>query len=559
LNTNANYYITNKPDKYEPMRQTQQEIPWEQRIYKNKRYDCELLHTMKDISIILANYKLIDVATDGSHDPTTGKMSFGWVVAVGEFIIAQGKGPAEGHPTLASAFRAEAYGLLASAQFLQHLISTFQMTINRYQWFFHIFLDNKALIDRMLLYDSSTVTGKSTQWPDADITITTYQILQKLKVQYQHVKSHQDRNNNTDKLSFPARMNKIADELARHHCGTMKAPQTKVTEEFCLLRIDERYITRDLQKCILDASSQIPIRQYLKEKHGWNSLVFDLINWEMQYKTLTTYDNNDQQRILKFVHDWLPTNHRMYHEQLSTTQRCPLCHYRIEDNWHLLQCLYPKQRQTIMELKEKLVEHGKQAQIGELIASAVPECILNRKWQADTRKYNSELTSGIQEQNKIGWHQVICGRIATSLTDLDNPRSSQSTQKILKTIWDTILILWQQRNDIIYNNTTKTKADRQREKMEAKVERIYEYQTHLNILDRNKVFTKEKSELIKDDPRQIKTWIQMAERIIRVHKREVKRIHRKKTMMEQYFKWHPPDKTTVCTESAASGSTIRIG
>jgi hypothetical protein len=212
-----------------------------------------------------------------------------------------------------------------------------------------------------------------------------------------------------------------------------------------------------------------------------------------------------------------------------------------------------------MELKEKLVEHGKQAQIGELIASAVPECILNRKWQADTRKYNSELTSGIQEQNKIGWHQVICGRIATSLTDLDNPRSSQSTQKILKTIWDTILILWQQRNDIIYNNTTKTKADRQREKMEAKVERIYEYQTHLNILDRNKVFTKEKSELIKDDPRQIKTWIQMAERIIRVHKREVKRIHRKKTMMEQYFKWHPPDKTTVCTESAASGSTIRIG
>jgi hypothetical protein len=78
--------------------------------------------------------------------------------------------------------------------------------------------------------------------------------------------------------------------------------------------------------------------------------------------------------------------------------------------------------------------------------------------------------------------------------------------------------------------------------MEAKVARLYEYRNHLNILDRNKIFTKEKSELIIDEPRQIKTWIQMEERIIRVHKREVKRIHREKVMMEQYFKWHPPDK-----------------
>jgi hypothetical protein len=54
--------------------------------------------------------------------------------------------------------------------------------------------------------------------------------------------------NDTNKLNFPARMNKIADELARDHCGAMKAPQTKVTEKFCLLRIDKRYITRDLQK-----------------------------------------------------------------------------------------------------------------------------------------------------------------------------------------------------------------------------------------------------------------------------------------------------------------------
>jgi hypothetical protein len=349
--------------------------------------DCKLLHTTEDIKMILANYKLINVATDGSHDPKTGKMAIGWVIAVGEYIIAQGKGPAEGHPTLSTAFRSEAYGLLVAAQFIQHLISTFQMTRDRYKWFFHI--NNKAVIDRMLVYDASTITGKSTQWPDADITITTNYKLHKLKAQYLHVKSHQDKYNDTTKLNFPARMNKIADELAWHQCGTMKAPRNHVTGKFlCLLRIDERHITRDLQKWIMDTSSQIPIRQYLRERHGWNRTVFDIITWDLQYKkTLATFDNNAQQRILKFVHDWLPTNHRMHREKLSTTQRCPLCHYQIEDNWHLLQCRYPKQMQTITELIEKRCEHGEQTQLGELIASAVPEYILNRTWQADTVQF----------------------------------------------------------------------------------------------------------------------------------------------------------------------------
>jgi hypothetical protein len=91
LNTNANYYITNKPVMYEPQSKPQQLIQWEQRIFKNKMNDCKLFHTTEDIKMILANYKLIDVATDGSHDPKTGKMSFGWVVAVGEYISCKAK------------------------------------------------------------------------------------------------------------------------------------------------------------------------------------------------------------------------------------------------------------------------------------------------------------------------------------------------------------------------------------------------------------------------------------------------------------------------------------
>jgi hypothetical protein len=133
------------------------------------------------------------------------------------------------------------------AKFLQQMISNFKMIIDRFKWFFHI--DNKALIDRMMVYKTNMITGKSTQWPDSDITISAHYHLKNLKAQYLHVKSHQDKNNNeaTTTLQLPAKLNKIADELARNQCGTMKAPMKKVTGEFCLLCIDDMHITRDMQ------------------------------------------------------------------------------------------------------------------------------------------------------------------------------------------------------------------------------------------------------------------------------------------------------------------------
>jgi hypothetical protein len=52
----------------------------------------------------------------------------------------------------------------------------------------------------------------------------------------------------------------------------------------------------------------------------------------------------------------------------------------------------------------------------------------------------------------------------------------------------------------------------------------------------------------------------MAEHITQIHKREVAKTSKEKEMMEQYFKWHPPDRTHNCIrQSAASGSTIQIG
>jgi hypothetical protein len=143
-------------------------------------------------------------------------------------------------------------------------------------------------------------------------------------------------------------------------------------------------------------------------------------------------------------------------------------------------------------MKGNQVTKANHALLGEIIASTVPGCILDKTWQVNTRRYSPDLTRGIQDQNRIGWHHVICGRIATSFSN-HSPCNSTAIREILKQIWDTVLILWKQRNDIIHNNTVTTKADRQRERMEAKIDRCYDYRDYLTVQDRSKKFSKGKS------------------------------------------------------------------
>jgi hypothetical protein len=68
-------------------------------------------------------------------------------------------------------------------------------------------------------------------------------------------------------------------------------------------------------------------------------------------------------------------------------------------------------------------------------------------------------------------------------------------------------------------------------------------------MDRNKVFTKTQEDLMREHPNYIKAWVKLATRIIRTHKNENKHKTGQRLMMEQYFKWHPPEGTANLTRN----------
>jgi hypothetical protein len=58
--------------------------------------------------------------------------------------------------------------------------------------------------------------------------------------------------------------------------------------------------------------------------------------------------------------------------------------------------------------------------------------------------------------------------------------------------------------------------------LEAKLNRCYAHLDRMSAANRDRIFTKDKAEILQEDEKYIKTWIKMAERMIRVSKREEK-------------------------------------
>jgi hypothetical protein len=429
------------------------------------------------------------------------------------------------------------------------MIAFFKIDPNDHIWEFII--DNISLIREMEYLQTETQTAKWNLRPDADILNLAFKLLQDVPANYTHIKGHQDKVKSDKPLSFRAQMNIMADELATRQREKMTAPKTYVSTPYKHLIISDMTITRDSQQWIIYTASRIPIQQYYHDKYRWSPTTFQSINWAAQQAVLSRYEMNDQRRILKFVHGWLPTYDRLYREKQAPTQKCPLCHYLIETNLHLFQCRHPSQREIVQKMYHKL-KNDKSMGEHEITTILIGQLQENHQEPGNTNTAecsNPTVARFVRNQHTIGWKHIFDGRIAKSMTEITVPGTSDPqkanmgqrwTKQLIQCIWDTVLLLWTNRNNILYNDHQKTQNERQRERLEERVIRCYSKQNDKAASDRTKNFYKERELLMQEDARYSKAWLRFSERIIKTNKLESKKNRKEKALMEQYFKWHPP-------------------
>jgi hypothetical protein len=212
-----------------------------------------LLYDTAEIKELFHSKARMDIASDGGHDPETGISTFGWVVSVNKILIARGRGPALAHPQLAESFRSEGYGLASALIFIHNLIRNFDISPHEHLW--NIYIDNKALIQRMDGYLLHIPIPRWNLRADEDISKTVQLLMRDLPVKLIHIKSHQDDDQDWEKLSFQAQLNVMADAEATRQRNVMDAPEPRVTRLMTAQpQIGSIDITRDSQQWLLNSA-----------------------------------------------------------------------------------------------------------------------------------------------------------------------------------------------------------------------------------------------------------------------------------------------------------------
>jgi hypothetical protein len=479
-----------------------QHVIWYQRSSEKHNHmtgNISLLVDDNDLTSLFQDKAHIEIPSDGGHDPQSGISTFGWAVAVDNLLIAKGRGPAQAHSRLAESFRAEGYGLSSALLFIQNLTSAFNISPPAHEW--TIYIDNMALIQRL---DGYTLHVPIPRWnlrSDEDITRTAFNLLNKIPAKKVHVHSHQDENTEWTSLSFPAQMNTTADEQASFNRMLMDTPEIDVINlARAQLRIDNTAITRDSQRELLHAAGKIPLQEYYQHKWGWNTNIIESISWVTQQKALKHFNTSYQTRILKFVHGWLPTQSRQFKEGAATLPKCKICPELYENNLHLLRCQHPDMRQLLDDgdlfLTKQHQDHG-DSELLNILQLALAESAHNSNWNPSLAATSVAWRPAIEEQSSIGWIHLYMGRISQQLIEQmeDHYRSlnlntkqytgERWARKFIINIWDLVLRLWKQRNELIFDKENQRQTSAMRDKLEARVTRCYALKDKLAFNDRH--------------------------------------------------------------------------
>ena len=114
------------------------------------------------------------------------------------------------------------------------------------------------------------------------------------------------------------------------------------------------------------------------------------------------------------AHGWIPLNAKLKARGSLGTDKCPVCGREKEDQQHFIYCAeyetqsQAKIRKNIERTKQKIhAENG----VAELLRRGLEERTYKRN-KVDERSVGESLHLLVQQQNKIGWQHLWCGRWA---------------------------------------------------------------------------------------------------------------------------------------------------
>ena len=238
--------------------------------------------------------------------------------------------------------------------------------------------------------------------------------------------------------------------------------------------------------------------------HRWDDFTFDAIDWDSHGSALRALPSEDQVRVIKFLHKWLPTEKRNHRHKQSSSPMCPICKTAVEEQDHVISCPHHHHRFNLRLQLQQAKSFLKSYQVCAKIWTVVNAHVLHQFGGGPTPSYDIDddplgvaLRVAIDLQNQIGWDNFMRGRIAQAWGDVqeqfyseyysfhddeDRPKyhSRQAFMtRFIRSIFRMFLGIWKQRNAILHDTISGTKA----EETLRTLRRVYKFSHHYFHVD----------------------------------------------------------------------------
>ena len=321
----------------------------------------------------------------------------------------------------------------------------------------------------------------------------------------QHVKGHQDRHLQYNRLPLLAQLNVDADEQATrfqtvHGCFQPDVLHTAWSGVHLVLPIGT--ITSHVETAKFHATAPPLKAYYMAQRYGWTPQTLATVNWKAHGTCLRKHLSK-KTHLVKFVHGILPTN-SILHRREPIRSRCPRC-TRVLETWqHIWQCCHITREQWRIQMLTAVTTECTKLRtmpaLQRLLTKAIRQWLVHDpssdvSFQMSVEGYTSAVRRVIFQQNAIGWDHIFQGRFSVSwgaLQDDYYARQARITDTELKCItgnyWQAMVIeiiwrqwfqLWNIRNNDLHGADKNAKAQAERQEVERALRDIYDIKMQL--------------------------------------------------------------------------------
>ena len=244
-----------------------------------------------------------------------------------------------------------------------------------------------------------------------------------IEVKFRWIKGHQDKKKSVHKLDWWARQNIFMDARAkrfwRKHANSPR-PAHRLQHEKVSIYWRGSKLAKFHKLEIHEMVMEQPLRKYWKKKDGLTKQGFNLTNWPAQKKALKEQPPGMQRWWCKHCTRWCGVGRSMKLRKEWDHNLCPLCAKEEETTVHLLKCQHEGATETWNTAMERNDTHMTEQQTCPDLQKEIMRNL--QIWRDGVpRPKSAHLTYRLQfalaDQEKIGWHNFMLGRVAKRITE----------------------------------------------------------------------------------------------------------------------------------------------